>query len=144
MSYIASSSEQIKVFLYACGFGFALGLFYELFTFLRCIAKLKKKGTVICDFIYGFFSVIMLFVFSLAVNNGKFQSYYYIGAFFGWMVYYYSFGIISIKIIGLVWNGIRRIIAFFIRMKNFFRKNILQKRKKIKKIQKNSKDTIAS
>ena len=90
--YLDTIGEQIRVFLYSCGFGFLLGILFEVFMFIRLMLPRGKVITFITDFIYMVASTFLIFIFGLGVHNGSFKFYVYSAIMTGWFICYFSSG----------------------------------------------------
>lgn len=104
--YGISLAQQTKSFLLSLGFGFIMGIFYDLFRIVRiCISK-GKVATVISDILYCVFLCFCTFIFCLTVNEGEVRFYLLLGAGAGFCVYYFSLGavvfLVSEKIISFI------------------------------------------
>ncbi len=147
MEYIQGLSVQTEIFLLSLGFGFLLGILYDVFRTLRLIISKSASFTVFMDVMYFAVCAFLIFSFNLVVDSGKIRLYVMFGDLLGWLIYYFSFGEISIKISNLIISSVRRFFCVvskpFIRFKrllnrklrkiNTFSKKILRKfNKKVK------------
>lgn len=115
--YGLSLATQTKNFLLSLGFGFIMGIFYDLFRIARISISKGKIATVISDILYCAFLCFSLMLFCLTVNEGEIRLYLLLGSLAGFFVYYFSLGVIIFsfseklitlikKIIGSVFNVI--------------------------------------
>ncbi len=88
--YLASIGEQGRIFLYACGFGFFLGFVFDVFEFIGEFFPKRKIFIIIRDVIYMIAVTFLMFLFSLAADDGSFKFYIYCAAAIGWFTYYFS------------------------------------------------------
>ncbi len=98
MDYIQGLSAQTEIFLLSLGFGFLLGILYDIFRTLRLIISGSSGFTVFADVVYFLVCAFLVFCFNLVVDSGKIRLYVLLGDMLGWMIYYFSFGEISIKL----------------------------------------------
>ena len=91
MAYLQSAPAQLRLFLYAAGFGLLMGLLYDPFRFLRLLTALR--GAVIAlDILYvlavGFFD----FCFRLVLDHGRLRLYVICGQVLGWLLWVLTIG----------------------------------------------------
>ncbi len=98
MDYIQGLSSQTEIFLLSLGFGFLLGILYDLFRTLRLIISNSSGFTVFADVMYFLVCAFLVFCFNLVVDSGKIRLYVLLGDLLGWLIYYFSFGEISVKL----------------------------------------------
>lgn len=92
--YSLSLAEQTKGFLLSLGFGFLMGIFYDLFRIVRiCISK-RKSVVVAFDLIYFVFLSFCSYLFFLVVNEGDIRAFLILGEGIGFGIYYFSLGVI--------------------------------------------------
>lgn len=85
-------AAQTQMFLLACGFGFLLGLLYDVFRIFR-MAFFKQKAVVFAqDVLYFALCGCLTFLFCLTMNYGEIRGYVLLGEVLGWIVYYFSLG----------------------------------------------------
>lgn len=122
MDYIQGLSAQTEIFLLSLGFGFLLGVLYDIFRTLRLIISSSAGFTVFADIMYFLLCTFLVFCFNLVVDNGKIRLYVLLGDLLGWLIYYFSLGEISLKIsnsiILLVKSFFRAVSAPLRRVKN--------------------------
>ncbi len=149
--YGLSIATQTKNFLLSLGFGFLMGIFYDLFRIVRISISKGKTATIISDILYCIFLCFALFLFCLTVNEGEIRFYLLLGSLAGFFVYYFSLGIIIFsfseqlitfikKVIKSVFNVIFYPFRFiFGKLRNLFNKITAQSRKNTKNIKNKSK-----
>lgn len=104
--YSISIARQTQIFLFSLGFGFIMGIFYDLFRILRLCISAKKVSFIIFDVLYCILLCFCSFLFILSINEGEVRFYILIGEGIGFAVYYFSLGII-------VFSVSERIVNFF-------------------------------
>ena len=138
MDYIQGLSEQTEIFFLSLGFGFLLGIIYDIFRTLRLIISKSAMFTVFMDILYFVLCAVLIFSFNLVVDSGKIRVYVLLGDMLGWLIYYFSFGEISVKIsnkiISLFGKLFGSVSKPFLRQKNRFGKKISGIKLFIKKI----------
>lgn len=147
MDYIQGIAAQTENFLYAFGFGFLLGILYDVFRTLRMIISRSKGFVLFMDLLYFAVCTFLTFCFVLIVDSGKIRVYVAFGEILGWLVYYFSFGAIAMRIsnsiVSLtkrlflsVFNPVKRlmnkIFRKFGKFEDFCKKNIRKSDKKLK------------
>lgn len=149
--YGLSLAQQTRGFLLSLGFGFIMGIFYDLFRIIRISISNGKIATIISDILYCIFLCFALFLFCLTINEGEIRLYLLLGAGAGFCVYYFSLGVIifsfSEKIIGFIKKVFLRIFKIFSfpfvfifgKSRNLFKKLFAKHRKNSKNIKNKSK-----
>lgn len=111
MDYIQGVAAQTEIFLYAFGFGFLLGILYDVFRTLRMIISGSKGFVLFMDLFYFAVCTFLTFCFVLAVDSGRIRIYVAVGEILGWLVYYFSFGAIAMRVSNAVVSFLKRIIS---------------------------------
>lgn len=147
MDYIQGVAAQTEIFLYAFGFGFLLGILYDVFRTLRMIISGSKGFTLFMDLLYFAVCTFLTFCFVLAVDSGRIRIYVAVGEILGWLVYYFSFGAIALRasnaavslfkrLFSAIFKPIKRlsekILRKFGKIEDFCKKNIRKSDKKLK------------
>ncbi len=110
--YTVPQSEQLNIFIVALGFGFLLGILYDLLRALR-IAFTKSHGAIIAfDIIYFLLFGFLTILFIIALNKGEVRFYIIAGQVIGWLFYYFTFGIAVIKFTDFFISLLKRIFSF--------------------------------
>lgn len=102
-------AAQTRLFMMAFGFGFLLGVLYDLFRIARLTVTRGRVAVFIADVAYFLLVGILVFLFMLAYNRGEIRSYLLLGIVLGFAVYYFTFGAFVLK-----WTN--RIIRFLRRL----------------------------
>ena len=147
MDYIQGIAAQTEIFLYALGFGFVLGILYDVFRTVRMIISGSAGFVLFMDLLYSAVSTFLTFCFVLAVDSGRIRVYVTVGIILGWLVYYFSFGAIAMRVSKVVVTAVRKVFAAvfkpikkvsdkFLRKSGFFIKKC---KKNIRKTDKNQK-----
>lgn len=109
MRYMQGVSEQLSVFLYSFGLGFLLGVLYDFFRMLRMIFPFGRVLTFIQDFLYVIICAFVTFCFALVLNDGRIMFYIFFGEALGWIIYYFSVGVLVMRAVNSAVSGIRRL-----------------------------------
>lgn len=121
MDYIQGLAEQTEIFFYSLGFGFLLGILYDVFRTFRLVVSRSKGFAFFADVLYFAVCAFLTFCFIMVVDSGKVRLYVASGEILGWMIWYFSFGAIALKFTNAVTGFFRRIFsAVFKRIKHFF------------------------
>lgn len=115
MDYIQGLPEQARVFLLSLGFGFILGILYDVFRIVRLVVSPGRRIVIIYDVVYVALSAVLSFLFFLAVNDGSVRAFSLFALLLGWLVYYLSLGIFVIKISEALVRFTRRLIYLITR-----------------------------
>ncbi len=139
MVYIQGLAEQTRIFLFALGFGFLLGILYDVFRTIRLIISDSRIFVLIMDLLYFSVCAFLTFCFLLVMDSGKIRLYVALGEMLGWLIYYFSFGVIAMKLTNAAVSFFRRMIsALFKPLKRIFGRII----RKMGKISEKSKKII--
>lgn len=111
--YIDNIASQLQVFLYSVGFGFILGLVYDLFRIFRVFVIKNSKAIPMQDIAYFLLCAILTFVFLLVVNNGRFRFNIFAALVTGFTAYYLTLGRFSVGFAVAVSKRINSIISGF-------------------------------
>lgn len=139
MDYIQGIAAQTEIFLYALGFGFLLGILYDIFRILRMIISGSKGFILFMDLLYFAVCTFLTFCFVLTVDSGRIRIYVAAGVILGWIVYYFSFGAIAMRVSNAVVSFFKSIFSAVIRPVKRLSGRILSK---ISKFEKNCKKNI--
>ena len=74
------------------GFGFILGLIYDIFRLIRVLIIKNSKAVIAQDVIYFLLCAVLTFVFLLVINNGRFRFNILLALVIGFVVYYVTLG----------------------------------------------------
>ena len=123
MIYIQGMAEQTEIFFYSLGFGFLLGILYDVFRLVRLIVSRSKGFILFMDLLYFTVCSLFTFCFILAADSGKVRLYTVAGELIGWLIYYFSFGTVAMRLSNTVVSFFRRVnSAISSRIKTFLEK----------------------
>lgn len=89
-----SGNVQLGSLLYACGLGFWLGLYYELFRTLRLLLPPTAKSCFFQDVFFCLSAAITTFFCFLAIADGRLLPYLFVGEIIGFFAFYFTVGLI--------------------------------------------------
>ena len=115
MEYIQGISTQTTLFLYSLALGFGLGVIYDIFRTLRMFVPRIKWLIVTADVLYFTLCGVIIFFFVLVTDEGKLRVYTVLGIMLGWCIWYFSFGLLAMKISTVVVKGIKWIFALILK-----------------------------
>jgi len=100
MDYLPDIADQTRLFLHSLGFGFSLGVLYDLFRVVRlAVAPRGRRGYLLAqDIVYSVICTVLSFFFFLAVGDGALRGFAFIGEILGWLVYYFSLGAVAMRV----------------------------------------------
>lgn len=98
MVYIQGITDQTRLFLFSVGFGFLLGVLYDIFRTLRMIISERAFFVITMDILYFCTCAFCNFCFAMALDNGRIRAFVALGEALGWIIYYFSFGAIALKV----------------------------------------------
>lgn len=141
MVYLPNIPQQLTAFFYAVGFGFCLGLLYDLFRAVRRLFSDGKRAFFVSDVLFAFCAAFFTFLFALAVHGGSVRGYVLFGEGLGFLVYCFTAGALVARALDLAVRALRRTVrtvfrlffAPFKRLAAFFRK---KRPKNVEKVQK--------
>jgi len=117
MDYLPDLADQTRLFLLSLGFGFALGVLYDVFRVLRLAVAEHRRGFLIAwDIIYSLCCTALSFFFFLTVGDGALRAYGLLGEILGWLIYYVSFGAVALRVSGWLVKQLRRTFGFLSRV----------------------------
>lgn len=131
MDYIQGLSVQTEIFLLSLGFGFLLGILYDVFRTLRLIISRSAGFTVFMDIFCFVLCAFLIFFFNLIVDEGKIRLYVLFGDLLGWMIYYFSFGEISMRVSNRIIQSVRGALRVVLKPISRLRCRVKRKMKKI-------------
>ena len=97
--------------------GVAMGIYYDVFRFLRRMIKFSELSVVWQDLLFWISSAVLLFFVCLRLNAGFIRIYFVIFAMIGWLVYFMTAGKLIFKVFDGIIKTINRIFNTF---KKFF------------------------
>lgn len=149
--YSLSIAEQTKGFLLSLGFGFLMGILYDLFRIIRiCISK-SKTIVLVFDLLYFVCLAFCSYIFFLVVNEGDIRAFLIVGEGIGFAIYYFSLGVVVFTASEKIVNTTKKVILklfkiilspfcwIFKKLKTFLEKISKKWHKKGKKIKNKSK-----
>lgn len=78
--------------------GVAMGIYYDIFRFLRRIFKFSELSVVFQDLLFWITSAVFLFFICLKLNAGFIRIYFVIFAMVGWLIYFMTAGKLIFKL----------------------------------------------
>ncbi len=119
-----SSFPQWQIFLICLAWGIPCGVFYDFFRFLRKAGLNSKTAVAVQDIIFMCLCAVWLFLLACALNFGIVRVYMALGFFGGALIYRFTVGIFSgrlldflvlnaSRIFGKVKRLIKTIFSFF-------------------------------
>lgn len=98
--------------------GAAMGIYYDVFRFLRRIFKFSDLSVALQDILFWITSAVLIFFVCLELNAGFIRIYFVIFVMIGWLLYFMTAG----KFIFIIFD---HIITFFNRIFDTAKKIIL-------------------
>ncbi|MBQ7580749.1 MAG: spore cortex biosynthesis protein YabQ [Clostridia bacterium] len=90
--YIDTLAYQTREFFYSMGFGFILGMLYDLTGAFRLAVYNGKKKAALFDVVFAISAAFMSVIFVLGSCRGKFAFYVVFGISVGFVIYLFSLG----------------------------------------------------
>lgn len=116
MTYGVSLARQTYNFFASVGFGFVLGIVYDLFFVIRNILAKRRWVTVLCDSVFVLISSVLSFLLLLVITDGQIRAYVILGEIAGFAVYYFSLGVFIVRICERIAFVLKKIFDFFKRI----------------------------
>ena len=113
MEYIISLSSQAKGFLFSMGFGMTVGVLYDIIRVIRLCFFKSKAALVFFDVAYILISSVASFLFMLTVTDGQLRLFIAVGELIGFLVYYFTFGIVAVRFSAELADKIKRKLSKF-------------------------------
>lgn len=150
MEYIIGLSTQARGFLLSLGFGALVGILYDVIRIIRLTFTKSSFAVIVSDVIFVILSAVATFIFFLTVTYGEVRLYALLAELLGFLIYYFSFGVIAVrftdKTVRKIKSAIKKFLSFvfspLIRLFRFLRSKIAVFGKKIKKMSKKSEKNI--
>lgn len=111
MVYIQGLAAQTRIFFYSVGFGFLLGILYDVFRTFRLVISKSKILAFVTDIVYFSLGSFLTFCFIMVVDSGKVRLYVFFGEILGWLIWYFSFGAVALRFTNAVTRLFRRLIS---------------------------------
>lgn len=119
MDYIQGISVQTEIFLYSIGFGFLLGVLYDIFRIIRKVISDSGAFVFLMDILYFAVCAFLIFCYNLVVDSGRIRIYIILGHVLGWLIYYFSLGSVAVRLSNAIIAFLRRIFSPAIRFFGF-------------------------
>ena len=116
-------AEQTEIFFCSVGFGFLLGILYDVFRIFRLVISRAKSFVLFMDLLYFAVCSVLVFCFMLVTDSGRVRLYTAGGQLIGWLIYYFSSGAVVIRLTSSLTAFVRSINRrIFLRLKKIFAK----------------------
>ena len=87
-----TNGGQLGGLFLSCGFGFLLGLYYDVFRVARLIMHSSKRVIFFEDLVFFVSAAVFTFFFALTVTGGEMRLYLFLGLVIGFAAYYFTIG----------------------------------------------------
>ncbi len=87
-----TNAGQLEQMLLSGGFGFLLGIYYELFRFFRQLFRSSVRAIIWQDILFFTTASAATFLFDLYLTGGMLRLYLFIGITAGFTAYYFTVG----------------------------------------------------
>ena len=108
-----TNAEQAWRLLSSAGFGFLLGVYYELFRFGRRLFAVKTVGTFVLDTLWCVTAAFATFLFDLVLSGGQLRGYLFLGCAVGFAAYSVTVGQLVSRVTGGAVRLLRRAGRWF-------------------------------
>lgn len=107
-----SVEVQLISFLYALAFGAVTGVLYDAFRIIRVAFPIGRAAVFVEDMVFLFAAGILNFIFFLELNSGEIRVFILLGTIAGFVIYYFTVGMLIIKSAKLIVKIFRMIFGF--------------------------------
>jgi len=99
MIYLLNLGDQTRLFFLSMGAGFALGVLYDVFRFVRQLLRPRAGWgyMLVQDLLYTALCTVLAFYFFLGIGDGLLRGYTIVGLLLGWLVYYVTLGQLLVR-----------------------------------------------
>ena len=104
-----TNAEQIQRLVLSAGFGVLLGIYYELFRFIRQWFRPRAVGTFLLDVLWCVTAALATFLFDLVLSGGQLRGYLFVGIAVGFTVYLLTVGQLVSRVSGGLIRRVRRV-----------------------------------
>ena len=108
-----TNGQQLNELFLACGMGFLLGAYYDLFRVIRLVMRSGKRAIFFQDLMFFISSAIVTFLFSLSVMDGELRFYLFAGLTGGFFAYYLTIGRVVI-------HSAKAVVTVFLKLWRLF------------------------
>lgn len=108
MTYLPNIPQQLTAFFYAVGFGFCLGILYDVLRAVRRLFFGATRAFLASDVLFAFCAAFLTFLFALAVHGGSVRGYVLFGEGLGFLVYYFTAGVFVMRVLDAAVRLLRR------------------------------------
>lgn len=87
-----TNETQLYNLFLSCGFGFCLGVYYDVFRVIRLVMRPGKRSIFFQDLLFFSTTAVFTFIFALIVTGGALRWYIFVGELIGFFAYYFTIG----------------------------------------------------
>jgi len=106
-------SRELSIFLYACGFGACIGLFYDFFRIMRIAIPFGSLVIFIQDAIFWVVAGAGTFLFTYALNAGEVRGFLLMGELVGAVLYFLTVSRLVIGISDFIIRTVKKLLRLF-------------------------------
>lgn len=108
----AQDNFQFNLFLLSVGFGMILALLYDIFKSVQLFTDKSGKIIFAFDLIYSITATVLLFVFFLSTNYGRFRVYLLIGTALGFWCWFLTFSNFFTGLLSMLFGKLKLLFCF--------------------------------
>ena len=109
-------AEETFIFLYSCLLGCGLAMVYDIFRILRLAFSGGKVMVFIEDGIFIAIATLATFIFCVHFCSGYFRVFVAVGELLGFILYYFTVGVVVFRAAQSIIRGIKAVLAFLYRI----------------------------
>ena len=103
-------ANQTSIFFSAMIVGAVLGVCYDFFRILRVAVPSSRKVILIEDILFFLFATVLIFLYFLNQNKGEVRIAYLAGVLLGWILYYFTFGVMILSVSSMLIKFIKKVV----------------------------------
>lgn len=108
-------ADQTRSFLYSCGLGAMLGVFYDLFRILRIAFPTRRWAVFVQDVIYWAACALLSYLFLLTQSDGVVRVFLLVGELLGATLYRYTLGRLVMRVAEALIAAVKAVLRFLYR-----------------------------
>ncbi len=114
MTYSQPLSYQVSLFLSSVGFGFALGIYYDVIRAFFYSVSTKRRSVFVCDMIFGITGSVAAFFFMVLYCEGRVRLHLCVGILAGLAVFHLTVGKYIFKALGCLLSALKKGFLFLL------------------------------
>ena len=101
-----TNGGQLYELFLSCGFGFLIGVYYDVFRVIRLMIPCRPVAVFFQDLFFFVTSAAATFLFDLTLTGGQLRFYLFLGLAAGFVAYYFTLGRLVMAFSGAVIHAV--------------------------------------